>query len=93
MGMDIVIFKIQIHVFLFSEQEIKNILTLFPLQIKPNFIYAFDLLYQETAVKFPTINNLEKAINVIYLCREYKKIVPAHLRYLKLFMMLEYLHM
>ena len=57
--------------FPFSEQEIKYI-DFISTADKAELIYAFDLLYQETAVKFPTINNLEKAINVIYLCREYK---------------------
>lgn len=57
--------------FPFSEQEIKYI-DFISTADKAKLIYAFDLLYQETAVKFPTINNLEKAINVIYLCREYK---------------------
>ena len=57
--------------FPFSEQEIKYI-DFISTADKAALIYAFDLLYQETAVKFPTINNLEKAINVIYLCREYK---------------------
>ena len=57
--------------FPFSEQEI-NYIDFISTADKAELIYAFDLLYQETAVKFPTINNLEKAINVIYLCREYK---------------------
>lgn len=57
--------------FPFSEQEIRYI-DFISTADKAELIYAFDLLYQETAVKFPTINNLEKAINVIYLCREYK---------------------
>ena len=57
--------------FPFSEQEIKYI-DFISTADKAELIYAFDLLYQETAVKFPIINNLEKAINVIYLCREYK---------------------
>ena len=57
--------------FPFSEQEIKYI-DFISTADKAELIYSFDLLYQETAVKFPTINNLEKAINVIYLCREYK---------------------